>query len=278
MCGGKRKVEQPEEQSGIEEDESDKESENLELLSYKSEEKIVPEEDSGVVVLAHDESVSSEDMDEASHPKTVEEEEEIVEIKTIESVLAEKKEIDTVSTIKTQRARVIQLIEGENSDEYITHIVPEDELPEVIITAGSKKVDNIIPPAISEMIGTKKAVSYSSNDESVDEKLLGTAMKYVESNISRSDLSVEELSRELGMSRVNLYKRLVAMTGKTPIEFIRAIRLKHAAKLLRETRLNISEVAYQVGFNNPKYFTKYFKEEFGMLPSVYQEEKQEQGE
>ena len=80
------------------------------------------------------------------------------------------------------------------------------------------------------------------------------------------------------MSRVNLYKRLVAMTGKTPIEFIRAIRLKHAAKLLRETRLNISEVAYQVGFNNPKYFTKYFKEEFGMLPSVYQEEKQEQGE
>ena len=104
-------------------------------------------------------------------------------------------------------------------------------------------------------------------------------MKYVESNISRSDLSVEELSRELGMSRVNLYKRLVAMTGKTPIEFIRVIRLKHAAKLLRETRMNISEVAYQVGFNNPKYFNKYFKEEFGMLPSVYQEkEKQEQGE
>ena len=81
------------------------------------------------------------------------------------------------------------------------------------------------------------------------------------------------------MSRVNSYKRLVAMTGKTPIEFIRVIRLKHAAKLLRETRTNISEVAYQVGFNNPNYFTKYFKEEFGMLPSVYQEkEKQEQGE
>ena len=119
----------------------------------------------------------------------------------------------------------------ENSDEYTTYIVPEDELPEVIITAGSKKVDGIIPPAISEMIGTKKAVSHSGNDESVDEKLLGAAMKYVESNISRSDLSVEELSRELGMSRVNLYKRLVAMTGKTPIEFIRVIRLKHAAKL-----------------------------------------------
>ena len=278
MCGGKRKSGQSEEQSEIGEDESDEESEELEQPgSYKPEEKVTSEEESGAVLLAHDESISSEVVDEVVS-KAVEEEE-VVEIKTIESVLEEKKEIDTVSTIKTQRARVIQLIEDENSDEYTTYIVPEDELPEVIIIAGSKKVDGIIPPAISEMIGTKKAVSHSGNDESVDEKLLGAAMKYVESNISRSDLSVEELSRELGMSRVNLYKRLVAMTGKTPIEFIRVIRLKHAAKLLRETRMNISEVAYQVGFNNPKYFTKYFKEEFGMLPSVYQEkEKQEQGE
>lgn len=278
MCGGKRKSGQSEEQSEIGEDESDEESEELEQPgSYKPEEKVTSEEESGAVLLAHDESISSEVVDEVVS-KAVEEDE-VVEIKTIESVLEEKKEIDTVSTIKTQRTRVIQLIEDENSDEYTTYIVPEDELPEVIITAGSKKVDGIIPPAISEMIGTKKAVSHSGNDESVDEKLLGAAMKYVESNISRSDLSVEELSRELGMSRVNLYKRLVAMTGKTPIEFIRVIRLKHAAKLLRETRMNISEVAYQVGFNNPKYFTKYFKEEFGMLPSVYQEkEKQEQGE
>ena len=278
MCGGKRKSGQSEEQSEIGEDESDEESEELEQPgSYKPEEKVTSEEESGAVLLAHDESISSEVVDEVVS-KAVEEEE-VAEIKTIESVLEEKKEIDTVSTIKTQRARVIQLIEDENSDEYTTYIVPEDELPEVIITAGSKKVDGIIPPAISEMIGAKKAVSHSGNDESVDEKLLGAAMKYVESNISRSDLSVEELSRELGMSRVNLYKRLVAMTGKTPIEFIRVIRLKHAAKLLRETRMNISEVAYQVGFNNPKYFTKYFKEEFGMLPSVYQEkEKQEQGE
>ena len=277
MCGGKRKSGQSEEQSEIGEDESDEESEELEQPgSCKPEEKVTSEEESGAVLLAHDESISSEVVDEVVS-KAVEEEE-VVEIKTIESVLEEKKEIDTVSTIKTQRARVIQLIEDENSDEYTTYIVPEDELPEVIIIAGSKKVDGIIPPAISEMIGTKKAVSHSGNDESVDEKLLGAAMKYVESNISRSDLSVEELSRELGMSRVNLYKRLVAMTGKTQIEFIRVIRLKHAAKLLRETRMNISEVAYQVGFNNPKYFTKYFKEEFGMLPSVYQEkEKQEQG-
>lgn len=106
---------------------------------------------------------------------------------------------------------------------------------------------------------------------SLDEQLVANAIKYVEQNIDRSDLSVEELSQALNMSRVHLYKKLSQITGKTPIEFIRIIRLKRAAQLLRESQLNVSEIAYQVGFNNPKYFTRYFKEEFGVLPSVYQE-------
>lgn len=106
---------------------------------------------------------------------------------------------------------------------------------------------------------------------SLDEKLIEKAIKYVEDNISRSDLSVEELSRELGMSRVHLYKKLLQITGKTPIEFIRVIRLKRAAQLLRDSQLHVSEIAFQVGFNNPKYFSRYFKEEFGVLPSAYQE-------
>lgn len=107
---------------------------------------------------------------------------------------------------------------------------------------------------------------------SMDEKLVQNATRFVEENISRNDLSVEEMSRALGMSRVHLYKKLVAITGKTPIEFIRVIRLKRAAQLLRESQQNVSEIAYQVGFNNPKYFSKYFKDEFGVLPSVYQEQ------
>lgn len=106
---------------------------------------------------------------------------------------------------------------------------------------------------------------------SMDEKLIEKAIKYVEDNISRTELSVEELSRELGMSRTHLYKKTLQITGKTPIEFIRVIRLKRAAQLLHDSRLQVSEVAFQVGFNNPKYFSRYFKEEFGVLPSVYQE-------
>ena len=122
----------------------------------------------------------------------------------------------------------------------------------------------MIDPAPSEIVIT-----------SLDEKLIEKAIKYVEDNMSRTELSVEELSRELGMSRVHLYKKLLQITGKTPIEFIRVIRLKRAAQLLRESQLHVSEVAFEVGFNNPKYFSRYFKDEFGVLPSVYQEKRRE---
>ncbi len=107
----------------------------------------------------------------------------------------------------------------------------------------------------------------------LDEKLIEKAMKYVSQNISKSELSVEELSDALAMSRVSLYKKIKQITGKSPIEFIRIIRLKRAAQLLRESQLNISEIAYQTGFNNPKMFSRYFKEEFGIQPSAYQAQK-----
>jgi signal transduction histidine kinase/ligand-binding sensor domain-containing protein/DNA-binding response OmpR family regulator len=110
---------------------------------------------------------------------------------------------------------------------------------------------------------------------SVDEKFIQKAIETVEKNIDNANFSVEELSRELGMSRVNLYKKLLSLTGKTPIEFIRIIRLKRAAQLLKGSQLTISEIAYKVGFNNPKYFTKYFKEEFGVLPSVYAQQNED---
>ena len=85
------------------------------------------------------------------------------------------------------------------------------------------------------------------------------AVKYVVTNIKRTDLSVEELSAHLGMSRVHLYKKLKATTGKTPIEFIRLIRLKRGAQMLRESQLNVSEIAFQLGYNNPKYFQQIFQ-------------------
>lgn len=106
-----------------------------------------------------------------------------------------------------------------------------------------------------------------------DEKLIKSSIEIVEKNLTNKDFSVEELSRILGMSRVLLYKKLLALTGKTPIEFIRKIRMQRAAQLLEKSQFTISEIAYQVGINNPKYFAKYFKDEYNMLPSNYAAEK-----
>jgi signal transduction histidine kinase/ligand-binding sensor domain-containing protein/DNA-binding response OmpR family regulator len=104
---------------------------------------------------------------------------------------------------------------------------------------------------------------------SPDEQFLYQVMEIIEKNISNPDFSVEELSRAAYMSRVALYKKLLALTGKTPIEFIRSVRLKRAAQLLEKSQMTVAEIAYEVGFNNPKYFSKYFKMEYHVLPSQW---------
>ncbi|MFV0291101.1 MAG: two-component regulator propeller domain-containing protein [Mangrovibacterium sp.] len=108
---------------------------------------------------------------------------------------------------------------------------------------------------------------------SMDEKLIKKAIALVEENIANSAYSVEHLSSDLGMSRVYLYKKLIAIVGKAPIEFIRIIRLKRAAQLLEKSQMNVSEVAYEVGFNSPRYFAKYFKEQYGVVPTQYMKDK-----
>jgi DNA-binding response OmpR family regulator len=104
---------------------------------------------------------------------------------------------------------------------------------------------------------------------SMDEKLIKKAIAFVNKNIAEAGLSVEDLSRELGMSRVYLYKKLLAITGKSPVEFIRIIRLKRGTQLLEKSQMTVSEVAYAVGFNSPRYFSKYFSDEYGLLPKEY---------
>ncbi|UZD23824.1 response regulator [Algoriphagus halophytocola] len=111
--------------------------------------------------------------------------------------------------------------------------------------------------------------------DSLDDQLIQNAVSIVENHLEDSQLSVEFLSKELGMSRVQLYKKLQSLTGKSPIEFIRLIRMKRAAQLLSKSQLNISEIAYMVGYNNAKYFAKHFKAEFGTLPSEYAAQQQE---
>ena len=90
---------------------------------------------------------------------------------------------------------------------------------------------------------------------------------FIEQNLSDSDLSVETVGAELGLSRVQLYRKVKALTGQSPVELLRTARLQKGRELLQTTDKNVSEVAYEVGFTAPSYFTKCFKDEFGVSPS-----------
>ncbi len=104
---------------------------------------------------------------------------------------------------------------------------------------------------------------------SPDERFLQKAIEVVENNISDSDLDIETFSAKVGVSRMQLYRKLHALTDMTVKEFIRHIRLKRAAQLLIQQKLNVSEIAYDVGFKDLSHFRKCFKREFGMSASEY---------
>lgn len=105
-----------------------------------------------------------------------------------------------------------------------------------------------------------------------DDKFMKDVMSCIEKRLDDPGFSVEELSSAMAMSRVTLYRKVLQMTDRSPVEFIKLVRLKQAAQLLENTQLNISEIAYKVGFNNPKYFARSFKIEFNLLPTDYRQE------
>lgn len=103
----------------------------------------------------------------------------------------------------------------------------------------------------------------------LDEQFMQKALKLVEQHLDNSEFTVETLGQELGMSRSFLYKKLMAITGLGPAEFIRTIRIKRGKSLLEQSQMQISEIAYTVGFNSAKSFSMNFKAEYGMTPSEY---------
>ncbi|WP_205509569.1 hybrid sensor histidine kinase/response regulator transcription factor [Longitalea arenae] len=104
---------------------------------------------------------------------------------------------------------------------------------------------------------------------SADEKLIQDIVNYLEKNLTNSQLSVEALSKEVGMSRSTLYSKLLQLTGESPVEYIRSFRLAKAAALMEKSNMTIAEIAYQVGFTTPNYFARAFKGKYNMLPSEY---------
>ncbi|WP_044210521.1 helix-turn-helix domain-containing protein [Flammeovirga sp. OC4] len=93
--------------------------------------------------------------------------------------------------------------------------------------------------------------------------------KIVEKNITEVEFSVPELAKEMNMSNIQFYRKIKTETGMPPVEFVRNIRFQRALELLKTSDLNISEIAYEVGFNDPQYFRRSFKKQFGQTPSQY---------
>jgi YesN/AraC family two-component response regulator len=101
----------------------------------------------------------------------------------------------------------------------------------------------------------------------LEEHFMNKVMEVIEGHISEEEFSIEQFGKEVGMSRVQLHRKLKALSGKSASNYLRSVRLSKAKKLIKEEKGNISEIAYSVGFSSPAYFTRCFKEEYGYPPS-----------
>jgi len=104
---------------------------------------------------------------------------------------------------------------------------------------------------------------------SQDEKFLNRAIEIIENNLSDSGFDVDSFVKNIGISRAHLYHKFKTITGQSVKDFIRTIRLKRSLQMIKNNTGNISEIAYEVGFSNPAYFSKCFREQFGFSPSQY---------
>ena len=134
-----------------------------------------------------------------------------------------------------------------------------------------KKIDGIIE---NRQILKRKFLQLDETENfdilnELDTLFITNINTYIEENISDPELSVYDLYEFVGMSRTPFYHKLKSLVDLSPSEYIRSIRLKRARALLKEKNKNISEVAYSVGFSNPKYFSTSYKKYYGQSPSAF---------
>lgn len=150
----------------------------------------------------------------------------------------------------------------DGADEYISKPFDVEMLTLKIDKILNRRQENY------EKFSDGKVKLSDLNISRLDEELMKKIVDAIEKHLSDSEYSVEDLSSDIGVSRSGLYKKMMVITGKSPIEFIRAIKLKKGRSMLEEGETSISQIAWSVGFS-PKQFSKYFKDEYGCLPSEY---------
>jgi AraC-like DNA-binding protein len=120
-----------------------------------------------------------------------------------------------------------------------------------------------------QFYGEDETIGNYSMNNLMDRQLMKNVEQYVIQNMSRGQISLEEMASAMGMGRVPFFHKIRSITTKTPAEIVREIRLKHACTLLTQTNINMSELAINVGFNTAENFINIFKDKFGMTPLEY---------
>lgn len=138
------------------------------------------------------------------------------------------------------------------------------DLTETLKASASRPVEVETSPVVETPVAEVSTESSVKKEENV---FVQKFLQCVDQHISDCDLSVEDIGEQMCLSRVQLYRKIKAMTGKTPVEIIREERLKRAHILLSDSSLSISEIAYKVGFSAPSYFTKCYRDYYGVAPS-----------
>lgn len=187
----------------------------------------------------------------------------------------------------------LQLCETLKTDERTSHI------PVILLTARAGEEDQykglssgadayvtkpfkikMLKTRVTQLISSRKTLRKRYSQEvilrpkdiaisNLDEVFLERVQKVLDSKLLESSFSTEEFSQAVGMSRMQLHRKLKALTGLSATEFVRSQRLKLAADLLRKSDANVSQIGYEVGFNDPSYFAKCFKEAYGVSPTEY---------
>ncbi len=132
-----------------------------------------------------------------------------------------------------------------------------------------KKLKELFSQFASDTEQKKFTTSTSSGLKPKDEQFINKALQVVEAHISESEFDVEFFATEMALSRVQLHRKIKGVTDQSARDFIRTVRLKYAARLLSEGSGNVTQVAYEAGFNNLSWFTKIFRDQFGVSPSDF---------
>jgi len=166
----------------------------------------------------------------------------------------------------TAKADTHQQIRGleMGADDYVTKPFS--------VTLLEAKVQNILRSRkrLKEFYSSsKEIVPENIAFNTLDEDFLRRAIAIIEANVAESDFSVDKFSREIGMSRSNLYLKLKAITGESVTDFIKRIRFKKAVEFMEQRQYTIAQVAYMSGFNSPSYFSTAFKQHYDCMPTEY---------